>query len=327
MEIKRFEPVMIKDVVNLWNESVCPYSIYAPFTEDVFKEKFLNNPHFDPDGMLVAAEDGKVVGFGNAVYNNQGKAPQETPGYITCVAVDKNYWRRGIGTKILNALEAFLKEKGKTFIRCLFFNPIRLEWHVPGYDRHEHPNAPAIPFNSPFYFLLLANGYNVNGQEDAYHVNLNTYTLPDAVVRRMQDNEKDGYTITIYDPAKHHGFDELFDALKNEDWRQSITNNLKKENPAPVIIAQKDGEILGFTGPLATLSTGRAFLAGLGVHPKAQRRGLGKSLFCMLCEESKKNGAKFMTLHTGATNPAREIYLYAGMRVVQSFAIMRKELV
>ncbi|NLM31355.1 MAG: GNAT family N-acetyltransferase [Acholeplasmataceae bacterium] len=327
MEIKKFEPSMINDVINLWNESVCPHSVYAPFSAETFRAKFLDNPHFDEDGLLVAVKEGKIIGFGNAVYNNQGKDPRETPGYVTCVAVDKNYWRRGIGTKILLALEDFLKGKGKTYVRCLFFNPVKLEWLVPGYDRHEHPNAPAIPFNSPFYFLLLANGYNVNGQEDAYHINLSEYKLPDAVVKRMKANAEEGYTITLYDPEKHYGFDELFDALKNEDWRRQIGDNLKKEKPAPVIIAQKDGEILGFTGPLATMPSGRAFLAGLGVHPKAQRRGLGKALFCMLCEESKNNGAKFMTLHTGAANPAREIYLYAGMRVVQSFAIMRKELV
>ncbi|MCK9537380.1 MAG: GNAT family N-acetyltransferase [Bacilli bacterium] len=326
MEIKKFETAMIKDVIDLWNESVCPYSVYAPFTEAVFREKFLNNPQFDEDGLVVAYFNGKIVGFGNAIYHNQGKAPSETPGYITCVAVDKNYWRKGIGTTILHTLENFLKQRGKTFVRNLFFNPVKLEWYVPGYCRHEHPNAPAIPFNSPFYFLLLANGYNVNGQEDAYHVDLKNYCLPDAVVERMRANEADGYTITIYDSSKHYGFDELFAALKSEDWRNQINNNLKKDKPNPILIAQKDGEILGFTGPLSTLSSGRAYLAGLAVHPKAQRRGLGKSLFCMLCEESKKNGAEFMTLHTGVTNPAREIYLYAGMRVVQSFAIMRKEL-
>ena len=33
-----------------------------------------------------------------------------------------------------------------------------------------------------------------------------------------------------------------------------------------------------------------------------------------------------MTLFTGSDNKARNIYLYAGMKIAQSFAIMRKEL-
>jgi len=326
MEIKKFKLDMIEDVVTLWNESVSPYSIFSPFTIESFTAKFIDNRHYDENGSVVALIDGKIVGFGNATYNNQGKDPSLTPGYITCIAVDKDYQRQGIGTKLLNTLELFLKEQGKTFIRNLFFNPILLEWYVPGYDKHEHPGAPAVSYNTPYYYLLMANGYNVNGQEDAYHVDLTKYDLPDAVKKRIVENEKDGYTITTYDDKLHYGFDELFDALKNEDWRTHINNNLEKEKPYPILIAQKDGEILGFTGPLFTQPSGRGYLAGIGVHPKTQGRGLGKSLFCMLCEYSKQNGATFMTLFTGANNKAREIYLYAGLKIVQSFAILKKEL-
>ena len=326
MKIIKFNEEMLEEVVNLWNDSVVPYSIFSPFTISSFRNLFLNNPHYHEAGMLVAVDDGKVIGFGNATYNNAGKEPFETPGYITCIAVDKNYWRQGIGTKILLSLEDFLKSSGKTYIRNLFFNPILLEWYVPGFNKHEHPGAPAVPINTPYYFLLMNNGYNVNGQQDAYHLNLDKYQLPSKVIEKMSINEANGYTITYYDPKIHYGFDELFDALKNEGWRQVVKNNLAKETPAPILIAQKDGEILGWTGPVYTQPSGRGYLGGIGVHPKTQGHGLGKSLFCMLCQRSKENGAKFMTLFTGSENLAREIYLYAGMKLVQSFAILRKDL-
>lgn len=326
MEIKKFELSMLEDLVNLWNDSVVPYSIFSPFSKESFTSKFLNNPHYKSDGMLVAVADGKVVGFGNATFNNGDKEPSATPGYITCVAVDKAYWRKGIGTKILLELESYLKSVGKTLVRNLFFNPILLEWYVPGFNRHEHPGAPAVPVNTPYYFLLMNNGYNVNGQQDAYHLDLSKYQLPDKVVKNLEENGKEGYSITFYDPKLHHGFDELFDALKNEGWRAVVNNNLSKEHPDPMLIVQKDGEILGWTGPVFTQPSGRGYLGGIGVHPKTQGRGLGKSLFSMLCHKSKQNNATFMTLFTGNDNPARNIYLYAGMRLVQSFAVLRKEL-
>lgn len=326
MKIIQFKEEMLEEVVDLWNNSVVPYSIFAPFTVSSFQNRFLNNPQYHAAGMLVVVDNGRIIGFGNATYNNAGKEPWETPGYITCVAVDKNYWRQGIGTKILLSLEDFLKSSGKTYIRNLFFNPILLEWYVPGFNKHEHPGAPAVAINTPFYFLLMNNGYNVNGQQDAYHLNLDKYQLPSKVKEKMAINEANGYTITYYDPKIHFGFDELFDALKNEGWRQVVKNNLAKEKPNPILIAQKDGEILGWTGPVYTEPSGRGYLGGIGVHPKTQGHGLGKSLFCMLCQRSKENDAKFMTLFTGSENPAREIYLYAGMKLVQSFAILRKEL-
>ena len=325
MEIKKFEYAMLEDLVNLWNESVVPASIFSPFTKESFTTKFLENPHYKEEGMLVAVIDEKVVGFGNATYNNGNLAIGATPGYITCIAVDKDYQRRGIGTKILLALEDYLKSVGKTYVRNLFFNPILLEWYVPGYDKHEHPGAPAVCINTPYYFLLMNNGYNVNGQQDAYHLDLSKYELPDKVKKNLEENKKSGYSITFYDEKIHYGFDELFDALKNEGWRQVVKNNLGKANPQPMLIVQKEGEILGWTGPVFTQASGRGYLGGIGVHPKTQGRGLGKSLFCVLCQKSKENDAKFMTLFTGSDNPARNIYLYAGMGLVQSFAVLRKD--
>ncbi|MDD3170862.1 MAG: GNAT family N-acetyltransferase [Bacilli bacterium] len=326
MEIKKFNEKMIGDVVRLWNESVVPYSIYAEFTEESFKDKFINNPFYDNDGSCVVEEAGKIIAFGNATYNNNGLDVEKTPGYITCIAVDKAYWRQGIGTKILHYLEEFLMSKGKILVRNFFGNPINLKWYVPGYSKHEHAGAPAVEINSPYYFLLMANGYNINGQQDAYHIDLTKYQMPQKVIDKINENEKDGYTITIYDEKIHYGFDELFDALGSEGWRQAIKNNLAKEKPLPILIVQKDGEILGFTGPINNEPSGRAFLAGVAIHPKAQARGLGKTMFCSLCQKSKENGSTFMTLFTGSDNKARNIYLYAGLRVVRSFAVMRKDL-
>ena len=154
----------------------CPHSVYAPFSAETFRAKFLDNPISTKTVLLVAVKEGKIIGFGNAVYNNQGKDPRETPGYVTCVAVDKKLLAARNWHENPACLGRLLKAR-QTYVRCHSSTRLKLEWRVPGYDRHEHPNAPAIPFNSPFYFLLLANGYNVNGQEDAYHVNLSEYKL------------------------------------------------------------------------------------------------------------------------------------------------------
>lgn len=326
MEIKVMTNDLIEDVIELWNNSVYQKGIMAEWSKDEFINKFINNPHYDKDGFLVALNKGEVVGFGHASYNNNGKDPSLTPGYITCVAVKEGYQRQGIGTQILLKLEEFLKSKGKTYVRNFFANPVNLKWYVPGYDKHEHAGAPAVAFNSPFYFLLSSAGYVPNGEQDAFHIDLTKYEMDEKIKQRIKDNEKDGYYITIYDPKKHHGFDELFDALGNEGWRESIKYNLNRENPRPIIIVERDGEILGFTGPIHTEVSGRGSLSGVGIHPKAQARGLGKTMFSTLCQKSKENGATFMTLFTGSENKARNIYLYAGLKIVQSFAIMRKEL-
>lgn len=315
----------IDKVVDLWNENAYGKTIYAEMDTLEFKEKFLNNPNYSSDGSVVARIGDEIIGFGNAIYYLNSD-PEKSPGYITMIVVKEKYQRNGIGTKILNYLENYLRSCGRKFIRNYFGSPINLKWYVPGYYKHEHMGAPAVPYNSPYYYLLLANNYYSNGQQDAFHIDLTNFKMPTKVLEKIKENEKDGYTITFYDEKLHHGFDEMFDALQNEGFRQTVKRVLSDKNHAPLIIVQKDGEILGFTGPVKTEESKRASLGGVAIHPKAQKRGLGKTMFCFLCEKSKENGAKFMTLFTGSDNRARNIYLYAGLKIVQSFNIMRKDL-
>lgn len=326
MEIKKFDISMVSEVVKLWNENVVPYEIYAEFTDELFVGEILKNPCFNEEGCVVAVEGNEIVGFATGSFRKNAEGKAVDPGFIHMLFVKRGYQRKGIGTQLLNAVESFFKNNGITVVRNYFGAPVNLKWYIPGYDKHEHAGAPAVPFNSNYYLFLLANGYNVNGQHDGFHIDLTKYEMPKVVQEKLEENAKEGYTITFYDEKKHYGFDEMFDALGHDGFRNAVKVAINRGEGNKILIAQKDGEILGFTGPVRTEPTGRAYLSGVAIHPKAQKRGLGKTMFCKLCEESKNNGAKFMTLFTGADNRARNIYLHAGLRIAQSFTVMRKEL-
>lgn len=321
MEIKNFEKCHVEAIVNLWNDSVVGYTIYKPFTVESFTNKFVNNAYFDAEGFKLLFDGEKLIAFGHAIDNKNDAAP----GFITMIAVDKDYQRKGYGKKILNELESYLKLRGKTVVRLYFGSPINLEWYIPG-TKCDHPGAPAVPYNTNYYFFLMNNGYITNGQLDGFYLDVTNYKLPQKVVDKEKENLAHGYKITIYDETKHTGFKELFDALKNPGWYEAVKNNLGLEKPHPMLIVEKDGQILGWTGPMYPQASGRGYFAGIGVHPDHQGFGLGKALFCELCYHSKLFGAKYMTYFTGVDNLARNIYLYAGSNIIQSFAIMRKDL-
>src|SRR5690554_75612 len=324
MRIEKLKSEMIDDVVKLWNDEVVTTTIYKPFTKASFNDKFINNYFYDSNGSLVLIKDDEIIGFGNAVYKDKD---ENSPGYITCVVIKKSYQRMGYGTKLLKALEDFLKTNNKKFVRQLFLNPINLEWYIPNTSNHDHPNAPAILFNSAFYLYLMNNGFNVSGQQqDVYYLNITNYERPEKVLNINRKNEEKGYNIVFYDKDKHYGFKELFEALNNPLWYEAVKYNLKLEKPNPMLIVEKDNEILGWTGPLTTSKSKRGSFSGIGIHPKAQGLGLGTSLFSELIYQSKVNGANFMSLFTGSENNARYIYLKAGFKVVSSFAILRKDL-
>lgn len=310
----------IEEVVALWN-SETKDEIYKPFNLESFTNLFIKTNN---SKNLVLKKDNEIIGFGNAVFRDND---EKTPGFITAVVIKKAYQRKGYGSKLLKELEDVLRDNNKKYVRQLFLNPILLEWYIPNTNKHDHPGAPAIEYNSSFYLFLLNNGYNVTaGQQDAYYLDLNNFKLPSKVVLRNKENEAKGYYITFYDDQKHYGFKELFEALKNPTWYQAVKNNLAKENPNKMLVVVKDNLIVGWTGPLYTEASGRGYFAGIGVHPNTQGLGLGTSLFNELLYQSSKNGAKFMSLFTGSENLARNIYLKAGFKLVKSFAILRKEL-
>lgn len=325
MEIRKFKEEDVSKLVSIWNSDVVESSIYAPFTVESFKQTFMRNPNYDPEGSLTITLAGEPIGYGNAMINKKDENIEETPGFITCVFIKNEHQKNGYGSLVLRSLEDYLKDKGKKFIRLMFYNPVNFKWLIPNEDAY-HGGAPAIPYNSKYYFLFMNNRYTNNGQLDGYFLDLQSYELSSKVVEQIEKNKADGYNITMYDPKKHYGFKELFEALNNPGWQAATDNNLAKKEPKPMLIVEKDGEILGWTGAVYTEDGGRGHFDGVGVHPKVQGRGLGKTLFCYLCYVSKQNGAKFMTLFTGSENPARNLYFYAGFRLVQSFAILRKDL-
>lgn len=323
MKIEKLTNEMIDDVVSIWNDEVATTTIYKPFTRNIFVDKFINNYFYDEKGSLVLIKNNEIIGFGNAIYKD---LDENTPGFITCVIIKKSYQRKGYGSMLLKELENFLTTNNKKFVRQLFLNPINLEWFIPG-TNHDHPNAPAVHFNSSFYLFLMNNGYNVSGQQqDVYYLNIKNYERPEKVININAENKIKGYNITFYDENKHNGFKELFEALNNPLWYEAVKNNLKLDKPNPMLIVEKDNKILGWTGPLTTQKSKRGSFSGIGIHPKAQGLGLGTALFSELIYQSKNNGAEFMSLFTGALNNARYIYLKAGFKVVSSFAVLRKDL-
>jgi len=326
MKLVQFELSMLSEVVALWNEVVEERKFYKPFTEEAFLNKVINNDHFTYEGTVVALKDGKVIGFANGIVKSHERTNPDAPAYMSCVLVKKEFRNRGIGKALLFKVEDHFKSLGKKVVRLVFLNAFNFEWYIPNTDYHDHPGAPAVPMNSPEYFFYLHNNYYVQGHIDAFHLPLSEYELPQKVVDKMKENEEKGFVIELYDPAKHFGWEEFYKNIENPGFENAIRSSLKKEVLEDLLIAHQNGKIVGWTGPMYNQPSGRGYFAGIAVDPNVGGGGIGKSLFCMLCEYSKRNGAKFMSFFTGLENKARNIYLYAGFKIIQSFAIMKKDL-
>lgn len=309
---------------DLWNEERSKDGFYALFTHEEFKNKYLGNEDFSFDGVYGVFDKDNLIAYGIALLRKLFEG-REYGGYIHMILVKEEYRHKGIGSEILSKLEAYLKAHGKKSASASYYLPLCFEWYIPGFDHHNHPCAPGIRINSKEYFFLLHRGYEIAGQEDAFHLDLCNYEISESIKTILSENAKDGITIELYDKNKHFGLDEFYKDLNIYDFEKVIKENLELEKPYPFLVVSDKGQIVGWTGALWNEASGRGHFDGIAILERVRGRGLGKALFSLLAYHSKLNGAKFMTFYTGLTNHARYIYMKAGFKIEQSYALMRKK--
>lgn len=293
--------------------------VYKPFEEKEFADFFLTPQDGFEKAAVICGQQGFAAGCRP---NGSEKA------YITMVAVEKESRRNGIGTALLQALEGKLSEMGEkpAAFEIVFFNPMNLTWIVPGTPGHDHPNAPGIDVSTGGYLFFKNMGYRDFATQNSYYIKLAGYTPPQDIESRKQKLAEKGVTIETYDSAAHTGLDDLLKDLDSPLWTKEIGEEVAKPGGGrPLLVPIKDGVVAGFTGPLDRQPSGRGYFAGIGVHSGYRGYGIAKVLFSSLVSGLGDIGADYMTLFTGETNPARNIYEAAGFKIVRTWADMRKE--
>lgn len=311
----------VKKAMNIFNGCVVRGELlYKPFADEAaFAGFFADRTEFEVINLIT----GDGLGFTSGCYVREANKA-----YITIVAVDPSVRRRGYGRMLLAGLESELKSLSNSAVSqmdVIFFNPMNFSWIVPNTDDHDHPNAPGVDVGSDGYIFLKNCGYRDVAYQNSYHVDLGTYYFPEEINARIASLKEKGIEIVCYDKTKHTGLEELFDNLGNEMWRHDIMTNVSREDGGdPVLIVSVNGRAMGFTGPLSVQPSGRGYFCGIGVHSDCRGNGAGKVLFSYLCQNLKDMGARFMTLFTGETNPARNIYEAAGFKIVRTWSDMKK---
>jgi len=324
VENAKFED--LNRMCDLWNEVYEKINFYKPFTHEAYQAKLLNNPDFSYDSTFVIYDNDQLIAFAIGIVRKDYLDNENIPGYVNAIVVKEEYRNQGIGSLLLNTLENYFKSQGRKFSQASYFLPSCYAWYIPNTDKHDHPCAPGIRINSSEYFFLIHRKYEVTVCEDAFHLPLADYEMSPSINKILEENERDGITIELYDPNKHYGLEEFYEKLQIPGFERVIRENLALEKPYPFLVVADKGRIVGWTGAMWNEESGRGHFDGIAILDEVRGRGLGKALFSKLAYYNKLGGAKFMTFYTGQKNYARYIYMGAGFKIVQTFAYMKKEL-
>lgn len=321
MKTRKFRGEDAKEVWRLWNASGVKQG-YVSLEYAQFEKALTGHPYFQEEHAFVLTDQNRVCGF---VCGCEGESLPfgSERGYFTCLLLDDRYEGREATELLLEALEHSFRKTGKKSVVCTCFNPMKLPWYVPGTDKHQHNNAPGIAVDTPLFERMTGYGYQDKNRECAMYLDLEQFAIPDKIEELRKKALSEGYSVEWYDGRKHRRLREMVEATGNPMWIEEIPSAAEQIN---MLVALKDNEVAGFTGPVYPEETGRGYFTGIAVAPMHERHGLGTLLFYRLCQEEKKAGSRYMSLFTGEDNHAQKIYREAGFTVRRIFSVMAKEL-
>lgn len=350
MNVRQYEEKDLGRVCGIWNESVRSGEVvYYEADPAYLHVKFGQDPNYDPRFSLVAEEDGRVIGFINGIAKKimlNRETVENSPGYLTCLFVDRAYRGKGAGTMLTEALAERFRGAGKKRMAVSSDNPVNLDWHIPGTPGHDHNNTPGVDTDCPGFGFLMRRGFTERVREVAMYLDLSAYRPWEGLEAKRAELASRGIMTGRYDPALGYDYDLMCDRVGSEYWREVIRsetachlenrpntdprfipNGTKvPSGPRPMLAATAGQRMVAFTGPVDKQDSGRGWFTGIFTDPLYERQGIASVLFNLLMQEFIAEGAAFSTLFTGTDNHAQRIYLRAGFRPVRTFAVMGKDL-
>ncbi|MEZ6056830.1 MAG: GNAT family N-acetyltransferase [Planctomycetaceae bacterium] len=105
-------------ILRLWNRCELGRGASMPSCTDAFETANYAQPYFDPLGLILAEEAGKVVGFVHAGFgfSKDKQSLDRSIGVICAVMVLPEFRRQGVGRELVRRAEEYLRQASATEI-------------------------------------------------------------------------------------------------------------------------------------------------------------------------------------------------------------------
>ena len=157
--IIKFEEKYSEQVYNLFMNVRDEEDFFKEFTYEEFCGHLFRSRAFNEEGTFIALEGEEVVGFASSMVRPSDDGNEKASCYLHTFFVKKEYRRQGIGSALLEKVEAYAKLMGRSSVRFVFVGGVNWPWYIPNTDHHMHPGMPCVRINSdlkdPIYILSI----------------------------------------------------------------------------------------------------------------------------------------------------------------------------
>jgi len=301
-------------IIELWNAVL----LHDPINQTRFRKQVMLDANFDPQGLVVAVHDEKIVGAILAITRKlpmEGTNLESDTGWITFFMVHPSAEREGIGHELMERAAAYIREQGA---EKLFFSSYAPNYFLPGIDETRYPSG---------FAFLQKEGFRRVYSPVAMHRALTEYVYPENVQSLKQERQEEGYSFGSVQDGDFYELIQFANKHFNPDWGRAIREGvLQGLDRSQILVAKKHDQVVGFAlfGGYEGI---RERFGPFGVDENEQGKGLGKILLHETLHAMKQQtilGAWF--LWTSETSAAGHLYLKNGFKTFRTFHVMVKEL-
>lgn len=297
MKLRRLRDEDIEALLALWNRNLR----FDQLTPELLEEKVWDDPDFDPELTGVVEHNGAPVGFIMGVVRGH---ESDLTGYVKMLVVDRKVQRKGIGTRLLQEIEAGLKARQVIRIRVCESAPNYL---TPGLDPRY---TRALVFFERHGYQRFGETWNMEADlsQDAFDTTAQESALAEKgiEIRRaiMGDVEDIERFLQKHWPA----------------WIPEVQRSLLNY-PISLHLALLDGRVIAFSAyDCNNFNTG--WFGPMGTDPEFRGMGIGGVLLRRCLADIKAQGHRFATIPW--VGPIAFYLHYAGAEISRVFYRLQK---
>jgi GNAT superfamily N-acetyltransferase len=268
IEIRSVAASNLEALKEFWNQNV----INDPVTVPLLKEKFQEDPDYDPSLNLIAVDNSQIVSFMQGIVR---ELPGEKHGWIKLFATEERYRREGLATRLLSQIENEMLRRGVSRIGMLDSAPNYLQ---PGID----------PFYTAAIAFVVRHGYKRCGDTSNLKAVLKNLNLD----TQAEEAEALKRGITIRRAIESDRSQVIaFLNLYFQAWIPEVTN-MFQNTPISLHLAFMGDELVAFSGHNGN-NRNTGWFGPMGTNPNKRGLGIGGILLKRCLSDTKNEGLDY----------------------------------
>lgn len=314
IEYRAFRNTDPPQLAEIWRSHATTRGLMQPMSVTAFDRFVLSKPTFDREGLIVAVDEGKLIGFGHAGFGpNESRDALSTERGVTCLVLVRPDADPAIARALLKRCEAYLRARGAKVLYAGGSYPLS-PFYYGMYGGSELSGV--LDSDVQAGELFRTAGYQVGQRSVVLHRDLAGFR-PVVDRQQIQIRRTTRLETTIDPPAT-----SWWDAVMFEQFDRTRWTVVEREG-GPSLASVYVWDLETMAGAWGVHAVG---IVDLEVTSDRRRRGLATNLLGEAFRQLHAQGVSLAEVHVPEENvPGRAVFANLGFEQVDGSSLYFKD--